>query len=67
MIDPESRVRLVLKAGDCHILENHPSLHDRTGMNPVAGQSRKFRRFDVERGSAQTQFQRLAARTSRQV
>ncbi len=59
VLDPECQVRLPLAAGDCLVLDNHRMLHGRTGMDPVAGRARRFRRFDVERDAAQTRMRQL--------
>ena len=63
VLDPAYQIRLSLKAGECLILDNHRTLHGRTGMDPIAGRTRRFRRFDVERDAAQTQILRLAKKT----
>lgn len=63
VLNPDAQMRLSLKAGECLIIDNHRTLHGRTGMDPIAGQTRRFRRFDVERDAAQTQILRLAKQT----
>ncbi len=67
LLDPKCQIHLPLVAGDCLVLDNHRILHGRTGMDPVAGGTRWFRRFDVERDAAQTRMRQLARRLDREV
>ena len=67
VLDPKCQIHLPLVAGDCLVLDNHRILHGRTGLDPVAGNTRWFRRFDVERDAVQTRMRQLARRLDREV
>ncbi len=67
VLDPECQIHLPLAAGDCLVLDNHRILHGRTGIDPVAGRARRYRRFDVERDAAQTRMRQLARHLGRKV
>lgn len=67
VLDPSCQIHLPLSAGDCIVMDNHRILHGRTGMDPKAGDTRWFRRFDVERDAAQSRMQVLARNLSRPV
>lgn len=65
IMDPACQIELPLNAGDCLLMDNHRILHGRTGMDPKAGDTRWFRRFDVERDAVQTRIRLLARRLGR--
>lgn len=67
LLEPECQVRLPLSAGDCLVMDNHRILHGRTGLDPSVGDTRWFRRFDVERDAAQTRLRVLARQFGKSV